>query len=396
MSTSNWIILMGMIIVGVMFILASQNVMFGWMSMTEEDAQKAEAEELVSLIQRISSEASQKFYYCKSLRPVNITIKESIFTFERGKFKFSYTVPKSTSEAELIDATRICMFKENDKIKISENVSLNFCPRESLCPGAPEAFKDSLENDCCPFDVPVCTSKHCCPEDEPRWCAKPKDGGEPKCMSKEDYNKECVRKTYTILFIQLNGQISNLEAKAEDSKNHWIRITPLSNCPDNIEAIAVTDKVCNANICDALDGLMSCAISWGYGSVYTRIVGVAPGQYVCQSGIGGYTMYGATAVVTSDYYIGFVSTHEMGHTFGLCDEGYGSGPCSGVSCPSGWCTPGGGSGCYGGGMCCPNKPETNSIMCSKDMCSSGCTFSSERFAPSSYAHLEKELNKYCE
>ena len=61
MSTSNWIILAGMIMVGVIFLLASQNVIFGWMTMTEEDIQKGDAEKLVSLVYRTASDPSKNF-----------------------------------------------------------------------------------------------------------------------------------------------------------------------------------------------------------------------------------------------------------------------------------------------------------------------------------------------
>ena len=134
-----------------------------------------------------------------------------------------------------------------------------------------------------------------------------------------------------------------------------------------------------------------CAREHGYGNIYTRIVGIKHGSYVCRPGIGGYTQRYADVVVTIDAGIGLVCSHEMGHTFGLCDEGYGNSLCP--HCDSGICALGG-TLCEGSGPCCPNKPEKNSIMCSRDICGRGCTFG-RRFAPSSYSHLEKELNKYC-
>jgi len=89
----------------------------------------------------------------------------------------------------------------------------------------------------------------------------------------------------------------------------------------------------------------------------------------------------------------------MGHTFGLCDEGYGN--CLSDSCPSGIilgvCQEGTGECFQMGSYCCPNSPELNSIMCSSDPCNRGCSFA-QRFASTSYAHLENELivkNKYC-
>ncbi|MEM5855703.1 MAG: hypothetical protein QW472_05315, partial [Candidatus Aenigmatarchaeota archaeon] len=56
------------------------------------------------------------------------------------------------------------------------------CSEDRICPGAPEAKKDSLGRDCCPSEAPICTNGHCCPVDKPKWCEKPKDGSSPRCM----------------------------------------------------------------------------------------------------------------------------------------------------------------------------------------------------------------------
>jgi len=191
MSVNNWVILIGVLIVGMIFILASQGVIFGWMSMTEEDIQKGEAEQLVSLVQRAHSDSSKNFYYCYESSPVNITIEDGILIFERSRFEFSYIVPKRTAEINLTDITNICILKEGDVVKVDENVTMRFCTVESLCKGAPESVKDSLGKDCCPSEIPVCTKSHCCPTDKPKWCNKPKDGSEPRCMNETEYKDNC-------------------------------------------------------------------------------------------------------------------------------------------------------------------------------------------------------------
>ena len=64
------------------------------------------------------------------------------------------------------------------------------CPAERICPGAPESKKDVLGKDCCPADIPVCASGHCCPRDKPKWCKKPV-AGEPRCMSEDKIKTDC-------------------------------------------------------------------------------------------------------------------------------------------------------------------------------------------------------------
>ena len=90
------------------------------------------------------------------------------------------------------------------------------------------------------------------------------------------------------------------------------------------------------------------------------------------------------------------TSHETGHAFGLCDEAYGGGYCPDSGCPSGYCSSSeSGLDCVPGSECCPNKPEQNSIMCADSRSCGGRCLNGEQFAPTSYAHLEKELNKYC-
>lgn len=420
MSSGNWIILAGMIIVGLIFLLASQGVISSWMSLTEEDIQKADAEELVSLIYRTAADSSQKFYYCIDSKPTNITIKEGILNFERYKFRFSYTIPKEVSEVELVETTKICILKEGNNITLVGNIALQFCPGERLCSGAPGSEKDYLGKDCCPENSPVCASNHCCPTDKPKWCDKPVDEN-PRCMSEQDLSdsSKCKKPEYKfkILFIQLNSKISDFKQKAEAGKDVWVSLTPLSKCPDSVGAIVEENKICNVpdqapycngddSVADAtLNAIRSCAQSWGYND-YTRVEGVLPGDWVCttsKQGVAGYTNIYSDVLVSSEGDIKGTSSHEMGHTFGLCDEGYGGAPCQDCDNGNGICSYGGidchpaisASSCISiGGYNCPDRPESNSIMCSDNICSTACS-PGNVFAPTSYAHLEQELSKYC-
>ena len=187
---SNWVILVGVLIVGIIFLLASQGIIFGWTNVTQEDIHKADAQELFALLQRAAHETTKTFYYCKYYQPVNITIKNGIFiferTFENNYYKFSYTVPKEISDVQLTDATRVCIVKQGNMIDINENASLLFCQPGNYCPEAPEAYTDPLGHVCCPDRLPMCSNKHCCPTDTPAWCGKPVEG-EPRCMSVDDF-----------------------------------------------------------------------------------------------------------------------------------------------------------------------------------------------------------------
>lgn len=189
---NNWIILAGMIIVGVIFLLASQNIIFGWIGLTNQDIQKAEVEKIVSLIYRTSLDPSKKFFYCiDTSPPVNITVKDNSITFQRSNFESSYIVPEEISDTSLVETTKICVLKNASNIELTDKVMLTFCDQNRTCRGAPEAFQDFLGKDCCPADKPTCTSGHCCPTDKPKYCKKPK-AGEPRCMTDAELKTDCA------------------------------------------------------------------------------------------------------------------------------------------------------------------------------------------------------------
>jgi hypothetical protein len=242
-------------------------------------------------------------------------------------------------------------------------------------------------------------TSHCCPSGQ-EW----------------DTNLSQCSDTYSfyMVFIQLNGQISNFDQRAEQGKDAWVTISPLNQCPQRVKAIAITNRVCpgpdytnycrgDESVADAgFQALTNCEDTWPelepYRNLATRVIGVVPGSYLCSSRRGGeirgYTSgAGGRYLVSSEDSITLTTTHEMAHTFGLCDEGYGGGPCT--SCNSTYCNVGGTSCTRNLGDCCPDKPEQNSIMCTEDICNTGCTYG-PGFAPSSYNYLEAVLNKYCQ
>jgi hypothetical protein len=206
--------------------------------------------------------------------------------------------------------------------------------------------------------------------------------------------------SFTILFMQINGKIQNFESKAKEGKNIWASISPLKNCAQKVCYI-VDERICNLNMDNAMDSARDCANDWGYAGKYTRLVAVAPGEYIAKiadSFIMGFTQRYADVVISIESSLKSTCSHELGHTFGLCDEGYAGGTCT--LCSSGWQNFGG-IECYencaagaGNRYCCPNIPESNSLMCTSNPCGHPCTRGSN-FAPTSYSHLETELNSYC-
>ncbi|MEK6968360.1 MAG: hypothetical protein AABX51_07055 [Nanoarchaeota archaeon] len=286
----------------------------------------------------------------------------------------------------------ICNAKPTSGENCGNSTDCSCTGGKGCCPDSPRkdaqgcVLATGIEGDACVCDT-ECVSPLLC-------------GGGACCPSGEEWDGDSceVKYTYTILLIQLNGAVPNLQTAAENAKNIWTSISPLKQCPERVRAIAVTDKICNAPECDALDSLISCANSWGYGNEYTRIIGVLPPSksFVCQPGIRGYTQIYFPAVVSIYSSLSFTGSHEMGHTFGLCDEGYGLSPVSTSTCASGYVSCGGTKcSCPVGSYCCPDSPEPNSLMCSANICGTACS-SGQQFAPTSYAHLEKELLQYCQ
>ena len=216
---------------------------------------------------------------------------------------------------------------------------------------------------------------------------------------------------YVILVIQLNGEIDNIEQKMNDIGFYWKEKTPLKSCDANVKVVKLPNLcpvpnqagICNGDATtyyETIYKIMECASESNYFGIYDRIVGFVRGDKVCEINVdgtvysvNGYSFgYGMPVVVASEVNYAEISIHELGHTYGLCDEGYGSGP--DTRCESGY-SMSGGSSCDAGDVCCPNKPEENSIYCTSNICERGCSYSFN-FAPSSYKHLEENFKKYCD
>jgi len=66
-----------------------------------------------------------------------------------------------------------------------------YCPKDRLCPGAPET-KIIGGEDCCPTELPSCSGGHCCSENKPYWCHSPEQG-DARCMDENEYEELCSK-----------------------------------------------------------------------------------------------------------------------------------------------------------------------------------------------------------
>jgi hypothetical protein len=124
MAVNEFIILAGIIVVGAIFLLVARIFIFGEVKLTQESMYESEAQEIISLIQRITSEHGQYFYYYREISLSNITVKDKVFTYQKDGFKFSFPVPKEVINADLKDIYSVCIVKRKSTIELLEK-----CPK---------------------------------------------------------------------------------------------------------------------------------------------------------------------------------------------------------------------------------------------------------------------------
>lgn len=454
-TVGEFIILIGIILVSALFFMSFQKTITQEAGVAREMGVKTIGERISGLMTRIESEPSYTVQTIK-VPQTTVKVKNGILTIEREGKTFSESVPENSRDVFLNDTLKVVIEKRDGEIFLSSEVPVCnhnlFCePKECLydcedCYGPDDvcigdgnctkAIGETCKNS--PADCACENGKECCPshpDSDEHSCLNITEKGDEgkecycdnqcsdnlKCNPTQDkfngFEKaccspgkgwdgdECVKlKKFVLVFVQVNSKVPNLKTLAERSKDDWVDRTYLKNCP-GVVATETVSKVCNTQISASVtstmyNNLRNCVRSAGYGNKYTRIVGIKPGSVFNLGGISakGFTNKGSDVVFATSASVPNTVTHELGHTFGLCDIGYGGGSCSQSMCSTGFCaSDSGGLSCKPGSYCCPNYPlqgHFTDIYCSKDLCNVGCSDSPD-FTNPSREHLKGELKKYC-
>ncbi len=129
--SSEYLILAGIILVSLIFFSASQTYFLGNVEEIKKAEVRAEAEELASLIYRISKDPANYLKYCQFLKLSNITINKSIMSYERSGYKFSFLIPQNIKDISLKEVTRVCFIKRGSKIEVVSK--LPKCEIDGIC-----------------------------------------------------------------------------------------------------------------------------------------------------------------------------------------------------------------------------------------------------------------------
>jgi hypothetical protein len=230
MSASEFIIVAAIVIVGLIFLVVGQRFIFGSQEETMQYSNQADAEGIISLINRVVSEPASHVSYSQYVSLSNITIKDGILTYESGGSKYSFQVPKNVSNVYLEETTSICVIKIDEKITVSEECPKcnldTFCTPDECkenCPDCLGPKKICVGDGFCnlnigencessPSDCKCDSGKICCPispgsdshgcsltndlkkKGEQCWCDNQCDSGlkcNPTTSAFKDYRKAC-------------------------------------------------------------------------------------------------------------------------------------------------------------------------------------------------------------
>jgi len=131
MSSTEFIVLGGMVIAGLLFFLMTQTFVFEWGTWTQEYIYKSEAKGIVSLIERVSKEPNELVYYSYNISLSNITVKSGILTYEKNGLSYSFHVPENVNDVVMPEVSSICIEKSGDEIII--NQTCPECNMDSFC-----------------------------------------------------------------------------------------------------------------------------------------------------------------------------------------------------------------------------------------------------------------------
>ncbi|MFB6088813.1 MAG: hypothetical protein ABEK36_03485, partial [Candidatus Aenigmatarchaeota archaeon] len=264
-TLGEFIIIIGVILVSALFILSFQKTITQETEVAKEMSVKEIGERIAGLMERIDNEPSYAVQTIE-IPKTSVEVEDGILTVKRNGNVFSESVPSNSRNVFLEDSFKITIIKRNDKITLSNNppiCNLNFLcePKECfsdcrdcygpspICIGDGNCTKvigENCENS--PQDCACANGKECCPSHpnaDNHSClniTERKDEGE-KCYcdnqcsdnlncnpTHRDFNgyekaccppgkgwngNKCVKlKTFILLFVQINGRVSNFRSLA--------------------------------------------------------------------------------------------------------------------------------------------------------------------------------------
>ena len=179
MSASQFIIMAAVVIVGIIFIVAAQKFIFSSSEETEEYKYKAEGENIVSVLDRITKETAGYVSFIYYMDLCNISVKGGVLTYERNGIESSFHVSKEVKDVVLNDISSLCVMKSGNTITLNEECTCNF---DSMC--APDECKEACPDCIGPNNVCIgddfcnnnilencensidceCDSGKCCPD----------------------------------------------------------------------------------------------------------------------------------------------------------------------------------------------------------------------------------------
>ncbi|MEM5874367.1 MAG: hypothetical protein QW641_00330 [Candidatus Aenigmatarchaeota archaeon] len=375
MGSQEFFIIIGVIVVSLLFFSI---IYFNIGERARESIKnqvKAEASELTSLVYRVFNDPAKYLKYCVPVNLANITIEKGIFKYERQGFSFINALPPNISDATLSDITDFCIVKTDSMIKILGTAptceidricSIDECKENcidcygpaNICIGDKYCNKEIGEN--CGKSPNDCSCNNfgsdytCCPEDpssneygcidktrqnkkrgEECFCSNQCEAGlecNPVAPSFTKYKKACcdpgkgwngtdctsIEKKLKVLFVPVNwdSDFSSFDSVAKNHFDFLIKNIPLSACPEKAEAKFLHNNCKFTMTCDCSDLLKIQQCARASGETYDYIMGLEDSN-VCDS-VAGFSCGFGVVFGESPYVL--VTTHELGHEWGLNDE----------------------------------------------------------------------------
>jgi hypothetical protein len=129
-------------------------------------------------------------------------------------------------------------------------------------------------------------------------------------------NKTCEKAKLILVYVPVNwnSKIEVFDNATESFTKIFIESTSLRDCREKVKVIKVHENCSLPKICESLVGLRECAERWV--TTYDRIIGLEDDR-ICN--YSGYTYFG-TDLMFATWPGSSIVAHQLGHTFGLCDE----------------------------------------------------------------------------